>query len=206
MGDRCFRKAMAFVGGFDEAVTDFLRVPTNAHVKSLACQYQVDEITPIPLAAQIMGSDPDLMAAMAKEIEKRGAPRIDLNCGCPSNTVTGRGAGSSLLKDPTFLYENAKAIVKAVSIPVTVKMRSGFEDTSLFKENLLAAQESGISYLTLHPRTKLEGYGPPANWDLIAEAKRFLKIPVVGNGDILKVEDDDRKRQHYQPLYFSSNS
>ena len=198
VGDRCFRKAMAFVGGFDEAVTDFLRVPTNAHVKSLACQYQVDEITPIPLAAQIMGSDPDLMAAMAKEIEKRGAPRIDLNCGCPSNTVTGRGAGSSLLKDPRFLYENAKAIVKAVSIPVTVKMRSGFEDISLFKENLLAAQESGISYLTLHPRTKLEGYGPPANWDLIAEAKRLLKIPVVGNGDILKVEDAHRMLAHTQ--------
>src|SRR6202051_1017871 len=87
VGDRCFRKAMASIGGFDEAVTDFLRVPMNAHVKSLACPYQVDEIAPIPLAAQIMGSDPDLMAAMAQEIEKKGAPRIDLNCGCPSNTV-----------------------------------------------------------------------------------------------------------------------
>jgi nifR3 family TIM-barrel protein len=189
VGDRSFRKAMGSVGGFDEAVTDFLRVPSNAHVKSLACQYQVDEITPIPLAAQIMGSDPDLLAAMAQEIEKRGAPRIDLNCGCPSNTVTGRGAGSSLLRDPTFLHENAKAIVAAVSIPVTVKMRSGFEDTSLFKENLLAAQESGISFLTLHPRTKVDGYGPPANWDLIAEAKQLLRIPIVGNGDILNVAD-----------------
>lgn len=196
VGDRCFRKAMASVGGFDEGVTDFLRVPTNAHVKSLACQYQANEITPIPLAAQIMGSDPDLLAAMAQEIEKRGAPRIDLNCGCPSNTVTGRGAGSTLLKDPAFLHENAKAIVKAVSIPVTIKMRSGFEDISLFKENLLAAQESGISYLTLHPRTKVEGYGPPANWDLIAEAKQLLKIPVVGNGDILNVADALRMLAH----------
>jgi nifR3 family TIM-barrel protein len=198
VGDRCFRKAMATVGGFDEAVTEFLRVPTNAHVKSLACQYQVDEITPIPLAAQIMGSDPACMATMAQEIEKRGAPRIDLNCGCPSNTVTGRGAGSSLLKDPAFLHDNAKAIVKAVSIPVTVKMRSGFEGISLFKENLLAAQESGISYLTLHPRTKVDGYGPPANWDLIAEAKQLLKIPVVGNGDILNVADALRMLTHTQ--------
>lgn len=196
VGDRCFRKAMASVGGFDEAVTEFLRVPTNAHVKSLACQYQADETTPIPLAAQIMGSDPELMAAMAQEIEKRGAPRIDLNCGCPSNTVTGRGAGSSLLKNPDFLYENAKAIVKAVSIPVTVKMRSGYENISLFKENLLAAQESGIRYLTLHPRTKIEGYGPPANWDLIAEAKSLLKIPVVGNGDILNVNDALKMLSH----------
>jgi nifR3 family TIM-barrel protein len=196
VGDRCFRKAMASVGGFDEAVTEFLRVPVNAHVKSLACRYQAEEMTPIPLAAQIMGSDPDLMAAMAVEIEKRGAPRIDLNCGCPSNTVTGRGAGSSLLNDPDLLHKNAKAIVKAVSIPVTVKMRAGYEDTSLFKENLLAAQESGISYLTLHPRTKVDGYRTLANWDLIAEAKVLLRIPVVGNGDIFTVNDALKMLSH----------
>lgn len=189
VGDRTFRKAMASVGGFDEAVMDFLSVPKNAHVPSLSKKYQADELSPIPMAAQLMGSDPDLMAAMAKAIEKRGAKRIDLNCGCPSNTVTGKGAGSSLLKDPNLLHAIAKAMTKAVSVPVTVKMRSGYEDTSLFKENLLAAQESGISFLTLHPRTKLDGYGPPAKWELIAEAKSLLKIPVVGNGDILTVQD-----------------
>lgn len=189
VGDECFRKAIASIGGFDEAVRDFLRVPTNAHVKSLAVRYTAEEIAPFPLAAQLMGSDPQLMADMAVEMEARGAKRIDLNCGCPSNTVTGRGAGSSLLKEPHFLHEIAKAMVKAVKIPVTAKLRSGFEDTSLFKENLLAAQESGIAFLTLHPRTKVDGYGPPARWDLIAEAKKLLKIPVVGNGDILNVTD-----------------
>ena len=188
VGDRCFRRAMASIGGFDEAVRDFLRVPKNAHVQSLAVEYDAGELTPIPLAAQLMGSDPELMAAMAQEMEKRGAPRIDLNCGCPSNTVTGRGAGSSLLKEPTQLHEIAKAMVRAVSIPVTLKMRSGYEDTSLFKENLLAAQESGVRYITLHPRTKVDGYGPPARWDLIAEAKSLLRIPLVGNGDILNVD------------------
>jgi tRNA-dihydrouridine synthase C len=136
-----------------------------------------------------MGSDIVLMAAMAKEVEKRGAPRIDLNCGCPSNTVTGRGAGSSLLKDPDLLHSVAKSMVRAVKVPVTIKMRSGYEDISLFRENLLAAEESGVKYITLHPRTKVDGYGPPARWDLIAEAKSFLKVPVVGNGDILTVED-----------------
>lgn len=189
VGDRCFRRAMASVGGFDEAVTDFLRVPTNAHVQSLARVYEADETYPIPLAAQLMGSDVPLMAAMAVEVEKRGAPRIDLNCGCPSNTVTGRGAGSSLLKDPDLLHQVAKAMVQAVAVPVTIKMRSGYEDTSRFKENLVAAQESGVSYITLHPRTKVDGYGPPARWDLIAEAKSFLRVPVVGNGDILNVAD-----------------
>jgi len=189
VGDRCFRKAMATMAGFDEAVTEFIRVPSNAHVQSLAKVYESDETAPIRLAAQIMGSHPELMAAMAMELEKRGAPRIDLNCGCPSNTVTGRGAGSSLLKEPNHLFEVAKALVKAVKTPVTIKMRSGYEDTSLFKENLLAAQESGVHYVTLHPRTKMDGYGPPARWDLIAEAKQLLKIPVVGNGDILNVDD-----------------
>jgi len=189
VGDRSFRKAIASIGGFDEAVRDFLRVPQNAHVKSLAKEYVACELAPIPLAAQIMGSDLELMAEMAKEMEQRGAPRIDVNCGCPSNTVTGRGAGSSLLKEPDVLHQVAKSVVQAVSIPVTVKMRSGFEDTALFEENLLAAQESGIAYLTLHPRTKVDGYGPPARWDLISRAKKLLKIPVVGNGDILTVND-----------------
>lgn len=189
VGDSCFRKAIASVGGFDEAVRDFLRVPRNAHVSSLARAYCADELTPIPLAAQLMGSDPELMGAMAQEIERLGAPRIDINCGCPSNTVTGRGAGSSLLREPHFLHDVAKAVVNAVSIPVTLKMRTGYEDTSLFKENIFAAQESGVRYITIHPRTKVDGYGPPAKWEFIAEAKSLLKIPVVGNGDILNVND-----------------
>lgn len=125
VGDSCFRKAIATIGGFDEAVRDFLRVPTNAHVKSLSKVYYAHELDPIPLTAQIMGSDTDLMASMAQELVLRGTSRIDVNCGCPSNTVTGRGAGSSLLKDPHTLYEVAKSVVQAVSIPVTVKMRSG---------------------------------------------------------------------------------
>lgn len=188
VGDSCFRKAIAALGGFDEAVRDFIRVPKNAHVKSLASVYDPHELAPIPLAAQIMGSDPELMAAMAQEMVRLGAHRIDLNCGCPSNTVTGRGAGSSLLKEPGYLHIVAKAIVQAVDIPVTLKMRSGYSDISLFRENLLAAQESGVRYITLHPRTKVDGYGPPARWDLIAEAKSILSIPLVGNGDILTVQ------------------
>lgn len=192
LGDRPFRKAMATIGGFDEAVTEFIRVPRNAHVQSLAKVYDSEELGQIPLAAQIMGSDPELVAAMARELASRGARRIDLNCGCPSAIVVGRGAGSSLLKEPTLLHDVAKSIVQAVDIPVTIKMRSGFDDTSLLQENLLAAQESGIRFLTLHPRTKADGYGPPAKWELIAYAKSLLRIPVVGNGDILTVQDAHR--------------
>jgi nifR3 family TIM-barrel protein len=192
VSDRGFRTSMATIGGFDEAVTEFMRVPANAHVKSLAKQYNSQELLPIPLAAQIMGSDPDLMAAMAEELERRGAPRIDLNCGCPSNTVTGRGAGSSLLKTPDVLFTIAQKIVRAVSIPVTIKMRIGYEDTTLFKENIQAAEASGVKFITLHPRTKVDGYSPPARWEFIKEAKSLASIPIVGNGDIRNVADAKR--------------
>ena len=80
-------------------------------------------------------------------------------------------------------------MVSSVSIPVTAKLRSGFEDTSLFEENICAAAESGIAFLTLHPRTKVEGYKPPANWDLIRRAKNISKVPIVGNGDIITPAD-----------------
>ncbi len=189
VGDRPFRKAMATVGGFDEAVTEFIRVPTGAHVESLAKVYQADELAPIPLAAQVMGSDPEGVGAMGIALENRDAPRIDLNCGCPSKIVTGKGAGSSLLKNPSDLYAVASALVKATSGPVTLKMRSGFDDTGLFKENLEAAEASGVAFITLHPRTKKDGYSHKADWSLIAQAKQILKIPLVGNGDILSVED-----------------
>lgn len=189
IGDRAFRKTLASIGGFDWACTEFIRVPSNAYIPSLVRNYCPDDTKPILQAAQIMGAHPDLVAQTAAALEKKGAPRVDLNCGCPSNTVTGRGAGSCLLKTPEKLYEIAKAMVQAVKIPVTAKLRAGFADTSLFKENLLAAQESGISFLTLHARTKVDGYAPKARWELIAEAKSILKIPLIGNGDIFSAKD-----------------
>lgn len=187
VGSRAFRMALATIGGFDEACTEFLRVPSNAHVQSLAKKYFSNDTAPIPQAAQVMGSDPELMAAMAQELEMRGAPRIDLNCGCPSGRVTGRGAGSTLLKTPDFLHVVAKALVDAVKIPVSVKMRAGFHDSLLLKENLLAAESSGAVFITLHPRTKVEGYAKPSHWDRLAYAKEVLSIPLIGSGDVVDV-------------------
>ena len=192
LGARPFRKAIAAVGGFDEACTEFIRLPPNPHLPSLAKGYDPKELGEIPLAAQLMGLDPETMGAMAKILEEKGAPRIELNCGCPSNTVTGKGAGSSLLRSPDHLYAIGKAMVDSVNIPVSIKLRSGFEDTSLFDENILAAEATGAAFLTLHPRTKVEGYKPPANWDLIKRAKELIKIPLVGNGDIKTPADAKR--------------
>lgn len=189
VGSKPFRKAIATVGGFDEATTEFIRVPTNAHIPSLSSKYNPSELNPIPLAAQVMGSDLELMPQMVEALVKAGAKRIDLNCGCPSKTVTGRGAGSSLLKDPKFLFHVAKSMRQVCPVVFSIKLRSGFEDTTLFEDIVLAAQESGADFITLHPRTKVEGYKPPANWSLIAKAKHLLSIPVVGNGDINTVDD-----------------
>jgi tRNA-dihydrouridine synthase C len=157
VGNRAFRTAMATIGGFDEACTEFLRVPKNAHIPSLAAQYNPHDTAPIPQAAQIMGSSPELMAEMTSVLFERGAHRVELNCGCPSNTVTGRGAGSSLLKEPMDLFKIARAMVQAASVPISIKLRSGFEDTTLLDENLLAAQEAGVSLLTLHPPHQTPG-------------------------------------------------
>ena len=179
-----FRKAIASIGGFDECCTEFIRIPSNAHIPSLIKDYDPLALFPIPQAAQIMGSDPSLMGEAAFMLGEKGAPRIELNCGCPSNIVTGRGAGSSLLKTPSLLYNITKSMCNSTPAPVSVKMRAGYDDTSLFKENLLAAQEAGASFISLHARTKADGYHNPATWEWILEAKKTLKIPVIGNGDI----------------------
>ncbi len=189
LGALPFRKAMTSIGGFDEGCTEFIRVPENAHVESLAKVYDPLALSPFPQAAQIMGSNPTLMGEMTRVLSEKKAPRIEVNCGCPSNTVTGRGAGSSLLKTPNLLHEITKKMVQSTSIPVSVKLRTGYEDTSLFEDNLFAAQEAGASFITLHARTKADGYKNPANWEYISKAKDLLSIPVVGNGDILTVQD-----------------
>jgi tRNA-dihydrouridine synthase C len=185
VGDKPFRQAMAAVGGFDEICTEFLRVPANAHVASLAAKYDPNELGATPLAVQIMGQNPALMGEMAYQLAMRGAPRIEINCGCPSNTVTGKGAGSSLLRTPELLHEIARQMVLAAGdCPVSLKMRLGYEDTQRFFENLDAAERSGIQFLTIHGRTKEQRYQGYAHWGMIAEAKRRVAIPLVANGDI----------------------
>lgn len=189
LGNFSFRNAISLIGGFDEATREFISVPKEAHVKSLAKKFDFSDTFPIPQAAQVMGSDPSTLAAMTEALIEKGAKRVELNVGCPSNTVTGNGAGSSLLKDPENLHKILKAMTAVSTVPLTAKLRSGFSDTSLFKENLLAAESAGITHLTLHPRTKLEGYKGFANIELIKEAKELLSIPVIGNGDIKTRED-----------------
>lgn len=192
LGSYSFRNAISIIGGFDEATKEFISVPKNAHVKSLANKFNPNDTYPIFQAAQIMGSCPDVLAAMTTALIEKGAKRIELNVGCPSNTVTGKGSGSSLLKDPEHLHKILCKMVSVSSVKITAKLRSGYLDTSLFKENLLAAESSGISHLTLHSRTKLQGYKGAASLDLIKQAKEILTIPLIGNGDIKNKHDAEK--------------
>ena len=140
------------------------------------------------LAAQLMGSNAELLERCARFLaEEGGAPRVDLNCGCPANVVTGKGAGSSLLRDPNDVEACIAAVKRGVAgtgAAVSLKLRSGYDDRGLLRENLLAAQAGGAEFVTLHPRTRAQGYSGRAQWADIALAVDVLDIPVVGNGDV----------------------
>ena len=185
----------------DEACREFIRIPgalpngadPTKLVKNLCANYDADELrfsatARVPLGAQIMGSEPWLLELAARHLAtEKSAPRIDLNCGCPANVVTGKGAGSSLLRDPEYVYACVKAVAdgaRGSGAHVTMKLRSGYDDSSLLRENLLAAREAGARFVSLHARTRAQGYSGRANWEEIAFAKDVLDIPVLGNGDV----------------------
>lgn len=184
LNDRPWRRAYSrVIGGMDEICTEFIRMPNTGHAKSLAKAYDSLGID-VPVAAQIMAEHPEPALDIALEIEKLGAPRIDLNCGCPSNTVVGHGAGSSLLKTPDHIFRILSLLTKLCKVPISVKMRAGYCDTSLFEENLKAAESAGVCMITLHPRTRVQGYSGKADWSLIAKAKSIVSIPIVASGDV----------------------
>lgn len=190
-----FRKAISTIGGFDEATREFISLPNNAHIPSLIKVYDPLEMAPHRLAPQIMTSDPDIAKKATLALLERGAHRVDLNCGCPSNTVTGRGAGSSLLKDPKHLYLVLRAM-KEVSPSISIKIRSGYEDTHLFEEILWAIEDVRPLLLTIHPRTKKQGYSGRADWSLIHKAKKLLTTPICGSGDITsRIDLESRQAQ-----------
>jgi len=162
----------------------------RANDKTLRLMQSVPEDR--PLGAQLLGCDPRNMAAAAKIIEDLGFDSLDLNLGCPVKKVTSNGEGSALLKDPQKAGEIFSAVAKAVkNIPVTVKMRKGFNDESGDEAVTLAkiAEESGLSAVTVHGRTQQQGYSGRADYEAIAKVKQAVKIPVIGNGDVTSAED-----------------
>lgn len=143
-----------------------------------------------PVAIQIFGKDPYKMSEAAKMIEQAGPELIDLNFGCPAPKVSGHGSGSAILKDLPLLSRICESVVRAVNIPVSAKTRLGWDEKSV---NIFQAakifEESGISLMTLHPRTRAQKFSGHSDWDYIKELKTRIKIPLLGNGDIVTPED-----------------
>ena len=139
-----------------------------------------------PIGAQIVGSKPSIAGQAAKIIEDLGFDIIDLNCGCPVDKVTKDGGGSGLLKQPELIAEIISNMVAAVDIPVTVKIRSGWDDDSLNAMQITKlAEEAGAQAIAIHGRTRAQGYKGKANWDHIKACKEVAKeIKVIGNGDV----------------------
>ena len=149
-------------------------------------------------AVQIFGGDPQIMADAARIVlEKTHCECIDINCGCPVPKIIKTGAGSALTRDPDRLFKVAEAVVGATDgIPVTVKIRSGWEQKQItWREAALAALEAGVGAITIHPRTKAQGYEGHSDWQIMADLKELVdqktggKVPVFGSGDLFKPED-----------------
>ena len=197
VSDAVVRELLSELGAMDFCVSEFLRVthhplsPTTLrkHVPELARGGRTK--SGVPVQVQLLGSDPDMMAVSAQQAVQMGALAIDLNFGCPARRVNGHDGGAALLKAPMRLERVVGAVRRAVppGIPVSTKIRLGFEDPDDVFDVVRAAEAAGTDWITIHGRTKVQMYRPPADWTRIGAAADVVDVPVVANGDIFGVDD-----------------
>ena len=200
--DFVLRDVLTRVGGVDRCVSEFIRVSGSILPDRVFLAYMPElrngskTLAGVPVRAQLLGSDPDYMAENAANLARLNPEGIDLNFGCPAKTVNRHGGGASMLQDPEAIARLVAAVRQAVPahLPVSAKMRMGFNDKSLMRECAQAMAENGACELVVHARTKVEGYRPPAYWELIPEIAAAVRVPVVANGEIWTVQEALRCR------------
>lgn len=187
--DKAYRILAASFGcglNFTEMISDQALI--YGHHKTMAMLDLSQEM--IPAVVQLFGGQPQNMARAAAIAEEQGAIIIDINMGCPTPKIVKNGEGAALMKDLPRAREVIRAVVNAVRVPVTVKMRKGWDDASInYLELCHIAEGEGVKAITLHPRTREQFFSGRADWNAIREAKAAVRIPVIGNGDIFHARD-----------------
>lgn len=191
--DPFVRQLLTAVNDYDLCISEFVRVvdqklPKKAFYR-LCPELHQGGLTPsgTPVRVQILGQHPEWLAENASLAVELGSHGVDLNCGCPSKTVNGSNGGASLLKQPDLIYRATQAIRQAVpaGLPVSVKVRLGWDSATQCFEIADAVQQAGASEITIHGRTKVDGYrAERINWQAIGEIRQRLQIPVIANGEI----------------------
>jgi tRNA-dihydrouridine synthase C len=195
--DFIMRDLLTRIGGIDFCVTEFLRVTDNVYSDKIFYEHcpelKINSTTKsgVPTYLQFLGNNAELMAANSYRACELGAKGIDLNFGCPAKTVNKHNGGAILLKDPSIIFKITQTVRLAVpkNIPVSVKIRLGYDDPTQCFENVKAIEEAGANWITIHCRTKIDGYKPPAYWEWIPKISELSAIPIVANGEINSVED-----------------
>lgn len=197
LADVYLRRLLTAQGGYDWVVSEFLRVVDRAYPERVFYKICPElenggkTACGTPVRMQLLGSDTDAMAENAHLAVALGSHGIDINFGCPSKIVNRRNGGASMLKEPESLYQVVASVRRTLPKEVTVsaKMRLGYDDTSLMLENAQAIESAGADELTVHARTREQGYAPPAHWHELGRIKEAINIPLIANGDIWTVAD-----------------
>jgi tRNA-dihydrouridine synthase B len=187
--DLVFRRLVRRYAAESMMYTEMVHASQVYHLRELPKIMEVDP-QERPISIQLFDCRPDFLAAAARKAVTEGADTVDINMGCPVNKITKNGGGSSLLRQPEVAEKLVTAIVEAVDIPVTIKTRIGWDDNEITILDFAQRMEkAGAQMITIHGRTRAQGYNGKANWEWIGKVKQVVSIPVIANGDIFSVED-----------------